>query len=223
MHTKAFKLSEGSTAQHQRERSSSFETSKQTTPTAPHTTPSQSATQSSNKTNASKKTSEPLASINEAADASSGPQFTPLDSSATMRVVFMSPKEALEAEIHLQPSGACQDKLDGPIDPGDHILPARDRAFSAPKRLMDVFELEKKLKALDLVSSDGTDHFHTRKIAVKDLEKDLKAFGNAATVELDQSRTTNVGTPKPTAQEWVADIDCISNVFGAWLADDRDR
>lgn len=220
MHTKAFKLSESSSAQHQRERSSSFKASKQSIPRAPHTSPSQSASQPSNETNASKKIPEPLASVNQVALPSSVHQFTPLDSSAITRVASMSPQEALEAEIHLQPSGSCQHKLEGPLEPRDHVVPIRDRAFSAPKRLMDVFELEKRLKAIDVVSSSGTG---TKKVAVKELEKDFKAYDNAATVEPDRSRTRNVGTPRPTSQEWVADIDCVSNVFGAWLADDRDR
>lgn len=120
-----------------------------------------------------------------------GADFAHLDSTAITRVASMSPEESFKAELDLEKNGSDRyDRLDRPYN-GEKAVAQRHRAFSAPQAPVDLSVVSKKLT------------MHVNPI--------VKRSGVAA-----EKETARI---KPTAQEWVADIDCVSDIFGAMLAD----
>jgi hypothetical protein len=72
----------------------------------------------------------------------------------------------------------------------DRSIAPRDRSFSAPEGNIGLVSLNKKL-----VTETGSG------------------------VESSKSRAGKRVAKKPTAQEWVSDIDCVSDIFGSMVAD----
>jgi hypothetical protein len=92
-------------------------------------------------------------------------------------------------ELDLKKEDPGQHARSNNHDTSDSTFAPRHRAFSAPVEGVDLDMLNKKLQ---------TD-FSARKSP--------------------KSPENNHAMHKPTAQEWVADIDCVSDIFGAMLAD----
>jgi hypothetical protein len=129
--------------------------------------------------------------IDETAIFYSGKDFTPSDSAAITRVTSMSPEEALKAELDLSKDGSNQYDCFGKRYNYGNSFADRRCAFSALKSNLDLPLLNKKLVTL-----------------------------SAAGAESSEPHPRNVAVPKPTAQEWVSDIDCVSGIVSMMLADD---
>lgn len=95
-----------------------------------------------------------------------------------------------KAELGLKKDGYDQQGRTNKTDSGNNHFAPRHRAFSAPVDGVDFGLLNKKLET-DVGPQRGPP---------------APPVGNRA-------------MHKPTAQEWVADIDCVSEIFGAMLAD----
>jgi hypothetical protein len=134
--------------------------------------------------------SPPMPPIDETAIFYSGLDFTPLNSASITRVASMSPEMSSKAELDLNKHSSGQHARSNKRDTSESTFAPRHRAFSAPVEGVNLGLLNKKLE---------TD-FSARKSAPK-------------------SPANNQAMHKPTAQEWVADIDCVSDIFGAMLAD----
>ena len=134
--------------------------------------------------------SPPLPPIDETAIFYSGLDFTPLNSASITRVASMSPEMSLKAELDLEKEGSGQHSRSTRSNNRDSAFARRHRAFSAP--------------------ADGVD--------LGLLNKKLATKTSADVVSPDLSVNSHV-VHKPTAQEWVADIDCVSDIFGAMVAD----
>lgn len=134
--------------------------------------------------------SPPMPPIDETAIFYSGLDFTPLNSASITRVASMSPEMSSKAELDLNKNGSGQRGPSYKQDSTDSTFAARHRAFSAPVDGVDLGLLNKKL------------------------ETDVGAFRSPL-----KSPVNNQVMHKPTAKEWVADIDCVSDIFGAMLAD----
>jgi len=120
-----------------------------------------------------------------------GLDFTPLNSASITRVASMSPEMSLKAELDLNKSGSVgHHGRSNKQDSTDSTFATRHRAFSAPVDGVDLGLLNKKL------------------------EPDAGAY-----LGPPEPSVNNRPIRKPTAQEWVADIDCVSDIFGAMLAD----
>lgn len=120
-----------------------------------------------------------------------GQDFAHLDSAAITRVASMSPEESFKAELDLEKNGNDRYKRSDRPCNRDKDVPHRHRAFSAPQEPIDLPLVNRKLSMLA-----------------------------APTVKCSGVPTDNGSvTVKPTAKEWVADIDCVSDIFGAMLAD----
>jgi hypothetical protein len=128
--------------------------------------------------------------IDESAIFYSGLDFTPLNSASITRVASMSPEMSLKAELDLKKDDSGQHGGFKRQDSIDSTFAPRHRAFSAPVDGVDLGILNKKLET-DVSTHRGT----------------------------SKSSANNQEMHKPTAQEWVADIDCVSDIFGAMLAD----
>ncbi|KAM0716975.1 hypothetical protein Q7P37_006827 [Cladosporium fusiforme] len=118
---------------------------------------------------------------------------TPLHSIIADRVTLMTAEEAIEAEHALKEHGSDWYECSGLFDrhnSNDDALP--HRAYSAPAR------------SGNLPSLDQT----------------LGTAGKSAKADAHRSKASGTESHKPTAQEWMADIDCVSGVLGAMLADD---
>ena len=134
--------------------------------------------------------SPPFPPIDETAIFYSGLDFTPLNSASITRVASMSPEMSLKAELDLKKDGSNQHGPRNRPDSIDSTITPRHRTFPAPVDGVDLGMLNKKLET-DVGTHRGT----------------------------SKSPVNNKATHKPTAQEWVADIDCVSEIFGAMLAD----
>ena len=102
----------------------------------------------------------------------------------------MSPEMSSKAELDLEKDAS--DQHDCPSKPNnrDSTFARRHRAFSAPVDGVDLGLLNKKL------------------------ETDV-----STAVVSPEPPVSSGEIHKPTAQEWVADIDCVSDIFGAMVAD----
>jgi hypothetical protein len=120
----------------------------------------------------------------------SGLDFTPLNSASITRVTSMSPEMSSKAELDLKKDGSGQQGRADELDNRDSAFARRHRAFSAP---IDGFDLG---------------------ISNKKLETDL-----STRVRSPEPLVNSEVMHKPTAQEWVADINCVSDIFGAMVAD----
>jgi hypothetical protein len=134
--------------------------------------------------------SPPFPPIDETAIFYSGLDFAPLNSAAMTRVASMSPEMSLKAELDLKDESFSQHGPSNGPGSSDSTFVPRHRAFSAPVDGVDLGMLNKKLE------KDVDTHKGTSKFLVDNREMH-----------------------KSTAQEWVADIDCVSDIFGAMLAD----
>lgn len=135
--------------------------------------------------------SPPMPPIDETAIFYSGLDFTPLNSASITRVASMSPEMSSKAELDLNKKGSIgQHGRSNKQDSTDSTFASRHRAFSAPVDGVDLGLLNKKLET-DAVAHRGP----------------------------PEPSVNNRAMHKPTAQEWVADIDCVSDIFGAMLAD----
>jgi hypothetical protein len=162
----------------------------QTTPIEPPSSPP-SNTQTSDKSRAFTHCSQPLAPIHDIDLSSSGLGFTPLNSTLVSRVASMSQLEAAcTAEIALG-KDVCE-QYERSKRSGHDTASRRNRALSAPEGTVD----------LDLQN------------------KSLRTEQPGAEIGSDHPITGNVPTPKPTVQEWMSDINYVSGVLGATLADD---
>lgn len=128
--------------------------------------------------------------IDETAIFYSGLDFTPLNSASITRVASMSSEMSSKAELDLNKNASRQHSRSAKHDSTDSTFAPRHRAFSAPVDGIDLGLLHKKLAS------------------------DVGAHGSPP-----RSPVNNQAMHKPTAQEWVADIDCVSDIFGAMLAD----
>lgn len=134
--------------------------------------------------------SPPFPPIDETAIFYSGLDFTPLNSASITHVASMSAEMSSKAELDLKKDGSNQHSCSNKPDSSDGTFAPRHRAFSAPLDGFDPSILNKKL------------------------EKDFGAHRGPP-----EPPVGNRAMHKPTAQEWVADIDCVSDIFGAMLAD----
>jgi hypothetical protein len=134
--------------------------------------------------------SPPMPPTDETAIFYSGLDFTPLNSAAITRVASMSPEMSSKAELDLNKDGSGHHGRPSKPNNRDGAFARRHRAISAPVDGVDLGLLNKKLET--------------------DLRTDAGAPEPSVDVEVMQ---------KPTAQEWVADIDCVSDIFGAMVAD----
>jgi hypothetical protein len=134
--------------------------------------------------------SPPMPPIDETAIFYSGLDFTPLNSACVTRVTSMLPEMSLKAELDLKKDGSGQHSHFNQQDSSDSTFAPRHRAFSAPVDGVDLGLLNKKL------------------------EMDAGALKDPP-----RSAVKIPAMHKPTAQEWVADIDCVSDIFGAMVAD----
>ena len=134
--------------------------------------------------------SPPMPPIDETAIFYSGLDFTPLNSASVTRVASMSPEISFKAELDFNKNGSGQHGRSTKQDSTDSTFAPRHRAFSAP------------VDGVDLV------------LLNKQLETDAGAYRGPP-----EPPVNNRAMHKPTAQEWVADIDCVSDIFGAMLAD----
>jgi hypothetical protein len=135
--------------------------------------------------------SAPLASITETSLSSSGLGFTPLNSTLASRVASMSQLEAAcTTEIALG-KDVCTQYERGKRSEYDYTASRRNRACSAPEGPVN----------LNLQN------------------KSLRTEQPGARVDSAEPITGSTVKPKPTAQEWVSDLDCVSDVLGAMLAD----
>lgn len=134
--------------------------------------------------------SPPMPPIDETAIFYSGLDFTPLNSGSITRVASMSPEMSSKAELGLKKDGSGQHNHSSKLDSGNGTFAPRHRAFSAPVDGVDLSLLNKKLET-NVGPQRGP----------------------------PEPRVGNRAMHKPTAQEWVADIDCVSDIFGAMLAD----
>lgn len=131
-----------------------------------------------------------LAPITETDISSSGLGFTPLNSTLASRVASMSQLEACAAEIALE--NDIHDQCErGRRSVNVHTVSLRNRALSAPEGTVNLDLQNKSLRAAQPLAKVGSSHPITDKIS---------PF-------------------KPTPQEWASDIDCVSTVLGAMLAD----
>ena len=128
--------------------------------------------------------------IDETAIFYSGLDFTPLNSASITRVASMSPGMSLKAELDLKKDSSGQHGRSNRPDNRDSAFAPRHRAFSAPVDVVDLGLLNKKLE-IDVSTREGPSESPVSKSVIH----------------------------KPTAQEWVADIDCVSDIFGAMVAD----
>lgn len=120
-----------------------------------------------------------------------GQDFIHLDSAAITRVASMSPEESYKAELGLENNGSERCKRSNRPCNRDNFVPHRCRAFSAPQEPIDLPLVNRKLS------------IHAN-----------------ATVKCSGIPSDSGGAiVKPTAKEWVADIDRVSDIFGAMLAD----
>lgn len=120
-----------------------------------------------------------------------GQDFVHLDSAAITRVASMSPEESFKAELDLENNGSDRYKRSDRPCNRDKFVPSRHRAFSAPQEPLDLSLVNRKLST------------HANPT--------VKCCGNPT--------ENKSATVKPTAKEWVADIDRVSDIFGAMLAD----
>jgi hypothetical protein len=133
--------------------------------------------------------SPPFPPIDETAIFYSGLDFTPLNSASITRVTSMSPEMSSKAELGLNKHSSGQHGPYNKPDSSDSTFAPRHRAFSAPVDGVDLGMLNKKLEL------------------------------NSSARKSPKSPANKQAMHKPTAQEWVADIDCVSDIFGAMLAD----
>jgi hypothetical protein len=170
--------------------SSSTKDSPQTCPTDPPSSPP-FHTQASDETHAQAPCPQPLAPITEMGLSSSGLGFTPLNSTLASRVASMSQLEtACTTEIALG-KDVCDQYERGKRSGHDCIASRRNRALSAPEGVVNLDLQNKPLRMEQPSAKSG----HT------------------------QPTTSKASKSKPTAQEWVSDLDCVSDVLGAMLAD----
>jgi hypothetical protein len=148
-------------------------------------------TQASDNPRASTPCSQPLAPITEHGICSSGLGFTPLNSTLASRVASMSQLVACTADIDLG-KNVCDQYERGKRSGPDYTASRRNRAFSAPEGPVNVDLQNKPLRTEQPVADIGP----------------------------TQTITSDKPTPKPTVQEWMSDIDCVSGVLGAMFADD---
>ena len=128
--------------------------------------------------------------IDETAIFYSGLDFTPLNSASITHVASMSPEMSSKAEHDLNKKDSGQHGRSSKQDSTDSTFAPSHRASSAPVDGVDLGLLNRKLET-DAVARRGP----------------------------PKPSVNNRAMHKPTAQEWVADIDCISDIFGAMLAD----
>ena len=102
----------------------------------------------------------------------------------------MSPEMSLKAELDLKKDGPGQHGHSKSPESSDSTFAPRHRALSAPVDGVDFVMLNKKLET-DVGINRG----------------------------LPEPPVGNRAMHKPTAKEWVADIDCVSDIFGAMVAD----
>ncbi|GAB7333342.1 hypothetical protein MBLNU13_g04965t1 [Cladosporium sp. NU13] len=135
--------------------------------------------------------SPPMPPIDETAIFYLGLDFTPLNSASITRVASMSPEMSSKAELDLNKNGPVgQHSRSNNQDSAGGTFASRHRAFSAPVDGVDLGLLNKKLETV-AVAHRGP----------------------------PEPSVNNRAMHKPTVQEWVADIDCVSDIFGAMLAD----
>jgi hypothetical protein len=103
----------------------------------------------------------------------------------------MSQLVACTADIDLG-KNVCDQYERGKRSGPDYTASRRNRAFSAPEGPVNVDLQNKPLWTEQPVADIGP----------------------------TQTITSNKPTPKPTVQEWMSDIDCVSGVLGAMFADD---
>jgi hypothetical protein len=169
--------------------SSSTKDSPQTCPTDPPSSP-QFHTQTSDKTHVQAPCPQPLAPTTEMGLSSSGLGFTLLNSTLASRVASTSQLEAAcTTEIALGKE-VCDQYERGKRPGHDYTASRRNRALSAPEGIVN----------LDLQN------------------KPLRMEQSSAKSGPTQPITSNASKSKPTAQEWVSDLDCVSDVLGAMLA-----
>lgn len=136
-------------------------------------------------------TSKSFSTLDETALFYYGSDFAHLDSEPITRVASMSPEELFKAEIDLESNGNDHyNRLDRPSS-GEKATTHRHRASSAPQKPTDLSTVSRKFEMHSFTT------IHCSGVVA----------GNKAEMA------------KPTAQEWVADIDCVSDIFGAMLAD----
>lgn len=119
-----------------------------------------------------------------------GPEFAPLSSVIATRLASLAHRGFPKAEIELKKGGSSQHSRF--CSHGSHEVPigTRHRGLSAPVSILDLELLNEKS-----VTDDGS------------------------SVHSFKSDTDNGSAPKPTAQEWTADIDRVSDIFGSMIAD----
>lgn len=149
-------------------------------------------TQASDKTHVSAPGPEPLAHTTEIGLSSSGFGCTPLNSTLASRVASMSQLVAYTAEMNLG-NDVCEQYELGKLS-GHDTFSRRNRALSAP---------------------EGPANLNMNM-----QNKPLRTEQPVADIGPTQTITSNKPTPKPTVQEWMSDIDCVSGVLGAMFADD---
>ena len=149
-----------------------------------------SSTQTPDKTHASAPCPQPFAPIAEISLPSSGLGFTPLNSTLASRVASMSQLVACTTEMDLG-KDVCDPYERGKRSSHDYTVSHRSRALSAPDGPVNL-NLNLQNKSLRVEQQVGP----TRPI------------------------TCDKPVSKPTVQEWVSDLDCVSSVLGAMFADD---
>jgi hypothetical protein len=154
------------------------------------------STQTPDKAHASAPCSQPFATITEIGLSSSGLGFTPLNSTLASRVASMSQLVACTAETDLG-KDVCDQYERSKRPSHDYTAPRRNRAFSAPEGMMNPVNLNLNMQ-----------------------NKPLRTEQPGAEVGPTHPITCNKPRSKPTMQEWVSDLDCVSGVLGAMFADD---
>lgn len=119
-----------------------------------------------------------------------GPEFAPLSSVIATRLASLSPGGFPKAEFDLEKGGSSQHGRFCSHSSHEVSIGTRHRGLSAPVSIVDLDLLKKKL-----VTDDS------------------------GSVHSFRSETDGGSAPKPTAQEWTADIDCVSDIFGPMVAD----
>lgn len=119
-----------------------------------------------------------------------GPEFVPLSSAIATRLASLPPGGFPKAEFDLEKGGASQHGRFCSHGSHEVHIGARHRGLSAPVSILDLELLNKK----SVTDDNGSVH----------------SF---------KSDTDHGSTPKPTAQEWTADIDRVSDIFGSMVAD----
>ena len=147
-------------------------------------------TQTSDKPHTPTPSPQSLASTTEVGLCSSGLGFTPLNSTLASRVASMSQLEACTVETALG-KDVCDQYERGKRSSHDYTVSHRSRALSAPDGPVNL-NLNLQNKSLRVEQQVGP----TRPI------------------------TCDKPVSKPTVQEWVSDLDCVSGVLGAMFADD---